>query len=315
MSRIHEALQKARKHPLGSEQELPDIEEVITVGVEGCELPQNVAPSSVLGGTSIGLAEDLHSTEMIDPLLAKCVKHDWPRDGKNLVLLSKEGDAPGQEQFRTLRSRLYQMRATGDLKVLVVSSALPEEGKSFVSANLAHAFASQSGRRALVIDADMRRAGGLSNILEAPSTPGLADYLLGERRVEEIIQTGSLDRLYFIASGKRVATPGDLIGDVKLGVLLEQLRPMFDWIIIDTPPVLPIADARLVADLSDGVLMVVNSTATLSHLAKRASQEFRRESLIGVVLNRASDPSATRYSTYGYGYGAVSRKSAARSET
>ena len=77
----------------------------------------------------------------------------------------------------------------------------------------------------------------------------------------------------------------------------------FDWIVIDTPPVLPISDARVIADLSDGVLMVVNSTATLSRLAKRASQEFRRESILGVVLNRTSDPSATRYSAYGYGYG------------
>jgi capsular exopolysaccharide synthesis family protein len=297
MSRIHEALQKARKQPLGSAQQFPDVDDVIAAKGAASDEPQ--APS--LSFTAP--LEALSALDEFEPILANCAKHNWPAVGKNMIFLSDEADVTGQEQFRTLRSRLYQMRAGGELKVIVVSSALPEEGKSFVSANLAHSFALQTGRRVLVIDADTRRAGGLSSLLEAPSTPGLTEYLLGEKRVDEIVQLGSIDRLYYIPCGRRVAKPGELIGDSSFGALIEQLRPSFDWIVIDTPPVLPISDARVIADLSDGVLMVVNSTATLSRLAKRASQEFRRESILGVVLNRTSDPSATRYSAYGYGYG------------
>ena len=302
MSRIHEALQKARQQPLGSAQQYPDVEDVIAAKGAAYDEPQ--APPLSLTGP----LEALSALDELEPILSNCAKHNWPRVGKNMIFLSDEADVTGQEQFRTLRSRLYQMRAGGELKVIVVSSALPEEGKSFVSANLAHAFASQSGRRALVIDADTRRAGGLSALLEAPTTPGLTEYLLGEKRIDEIIQVGCIERLYYIPCGKRVAKPGELIGDSRFGALIEQLRPSFDWIVIDTPPVLPISDARVIADLSDGVLMVVNSAATLSRLAKRAAQEFRRESILGVVLNRTSDPSATRYSAYGYGYGVESKE-------
>jgi capsular exopolysaccharide synthesis family protein len=242
-----------------------------------------------------------------EAILANCPQRNWPVRGNDLIFLADEAQASGQEQFRTLRSRLYQLRGAGSLKVIAVSSAIPNEGKSFVSANLAHAFAVQSDRRALVIDADLRRADGVSSLLEAPLSPGLTDYLLGEQSAANVIQRGSLNNLYLIACGKRVPKPGELIGDSRFVKLVEQLRPAFDWIIIDTPPVLPISDARAIADLSDGVLLVVNSRSTQAHLAKRAMQEFRRESLLGVVLNRTFAPSATYYAEYGYGYGSEDR--------
>jgi len=311
MSRIHEALRLARQHQFGSSKDLPDVEEIISMGMEDDgETPQDGAGAAIPPPSGDGPLEVIPQVApaTADPILAACSVHSWPHRGKGLVFLSGEANIIAQEQFRTLRSRLYQMRSQRTLKVIVISSAIPEEGKSFVAANLAHAFASQNGRRALVIDADLRRDGGVSSMLEAPSTPGLADYLLGEKHVGDLIQTGSIDRLYFIPSGRRVAQPGDLIGDPKLGELILKLRPAFDWIIIDTPPVLPIADARAIADLSDGVLMVVNSIATLSRLAKRAVHEFRRESLLGVILNRTTDPSATRYGAYGYDYSAPPKK-------
>lgn len=298
MSRIHEALEKARKQHPGSAPELPDVQEIITAGVTLSEPAQAAVLAS--GGGPL---------EMLEPdadggsILANSQRQDWPINVSNLVFLADETHAAAQEQFRTLRSRLYQMQGNGLLKVIVVSSAIPGEGKSFVSANLAHALALQDNRRALVIDADIRRAGGLSTMLGAPYSPGLTDYLLGEQRLESIIQAGSLENLYLIPCGKRVPKPGELIGDSRFRTLIEQLRPAFDWIVIDTPPVVPIADARTIADLADGVLLVVNAHSTLAHLAKRAVQEFRRESLLGVLLNRTSEPSATYYSAYGYGYG------------
>jgi capsular exopolysaccharide synthesis family protein len=298
MSRIHEALEKARRQQSGSTPELPNVEEIIAAGVPSPdpELAADIGPDDEP-------LDRLKTVEDRGEILEHCPQLNWPITGKALIFLADESHAAGQEQFRTLRSRLYQLRGSGSLKVIVVCSAIPGEGKSFVSANLAHAFALQSDRRALVVDADLRRAGGLSTLLEAPHTPGLTDYLLGEQSAADIIQTGSLKDLYLIPSGKRVPKPGELIGDSKLGTLIEQLRPLFDWIIIDTPPILPIADARMIADLSDGVLMVVNAPSTLAHLAKRAIKQFRRDSLVGVVLNRTLEPSASYYSAYGHGYG------------
>lgn len=296
MSRIHEALEKARRQE-GNAHELPNVEEIIAAGVKLPE-PEKAADPSTAAGTH----EMMETIAYRESILARCPQRNWSVMD-NMVFLSDETNAAAQELFRTLRSRMYQIRGTGPLEVIVVSSALPGEGKSFVSANLAHAFALQSDRRALVIDADTRRAGGLSTLLGAPSTPGLTDYLLGEQNAENILQTGPLENLYFIPCGRRVPKPGELIGNSRFGALIEQLRPAFDWIIIDTPPVVPISDAREIADLGDGVLMVVNARSTLAHLAKRGMQEFRRDSLLGVVLNRTSEPSATYYSTYGYGYG------------
>jgi capsular exopolysaccharide synthesis family protein len=290
-------MEKARLQRPGSAPELPNVQEVIAAGVtlrepaRAAEFALNVPP------------EMLESSADSGSILANIRHCDWQVDGSNLVFLAGEPHAAAQEQFRTLRSRLYQMQGNGPLKVIVIASAIPGEGKSFVSANLAHAFALQTDRRVLMIDADIRRAGGLSTMLGAPCTPGLTDYLLGEQRLESIIQAGSLKNLYLIPCGKKTPKPGELIGASSFGTLIEQLRPAFDWIIIDTPPVVPIADARTIADLADGVLMVVNASSTLTHLAKRAVQGFRRESLLGVLLNRTAEASATYYSAYGYGNG------------
>ncbi len=298
MSRIHEALERARQQQPGGTHELPNVEDILATGANSSE-------SAIASGNASGAGplETLETVAESGSILAHCPQRDWSPNENNMIFLSDQTNAVGQELFRTLRSRLYQMRGTGSLQVIVVSSALPGEGKSFISANLAHAFALQSDRKALVIDADMRRAGGLSTVLGAPSTPGLTDYLLGEQGAAKVIQAGPLKNLYFIPCGRRVPKPGELIGESKFGALIEQLRPAFDWIIIDTPPVLPISDARVIADLSDGVLMVVNARSTLAHLAKRAMQEFRRDSLLGVALNRTSETTATYYSKYGYGYG------------
>lgn len=298
MSRIHEALEKARQQQPGGAPELPNVQEIITAGVT---LP---TPARTPDFTSDGgPLEMLESAADSASILTNARQQDWHINESNLIFFAGETHAAAQEQFRTLRSRLYQMQGNGLLKVIVIASAIPGEGKSFVSANLAHVFALQSNRRALVIDADIRRAGGLSTLLGAPCTPGLTDYLLGEQPLEKIIQVSSLKNLYLIPCGKRTSKPGEIIGDSRFPALIEKLRPAFDWIIIDTPPVVPIADARTIADLADGVLLVVNARSTPAHLSKRASQEFRRESLLGVLLNRTSEPSATYYSAYGYGYG------------
>jgi capsular exopolysaccharide synthesis family protein len=302
MSRIHEALKKASQSPAGSHGLLPDVDEIITTGAEMQNMEvstpatsaETLMPSDMLPSSDAALAH---------ALFANCVRGTWPQGREALVFLSEDSVLAGKEQFRTLRSRLYQMRSEGELKIIAVSSAIPGEGKSFVSTNLAHAFAMQSGRKVLLIDADLRRIGGLSGVLQSPSSPGLVQYLQGKHGLEGLIHTGSIERLYFIPSGERVAQTGELVGDPKFVTLLEKVRPLFDWIIIDTPPVLPTADARVIADMSDGVLLVVNSSGTPSFLAKRAAQEFRRESLLGVVLNRAADPTAARYPGYGYGYG------------
>jgi capsular exopolysaccharide synthesis family protein len=298
MSRILEALQKARQQQAANAPELPNIEEIIATSADSPVIAES--GDATLDG---GPLEMLEVVEGGRSFLAHCHQQEWQVNGNKLLFLSDQVHAAGQEQFRTLRSRLYQLRGTGTLAVILVTSAIPGEGKSFVSTNLAHALALQSDRRALLIDADLRRTGGLSSLLGAPFSPGLTDFLLGERSAEEVVQKGNLGNLYLIPGGKRVPNAGELIGSSSFRKLIDQVRPAFDWIIIDTPPVIPISDAPLIAELSDGVLMVVNACSTPANLAKRTVQQFREGSLLGVVLNRTAEPSASYYSKYGYGYG------------
>jgi capsular exopolysaccharide synthesis family protein len=217
----------------------------------------------------------------------------------NLVLFqSAESPLPGTEQFRTLRSRLYRIREKQTLRTILVTSTVPAEGKTFVAVNLAQAIARQQDRRVLLIDADLR-APRIHTLLGAPSGPGLADYLQGEASELETIQRGPEECLCFIPAGKHVAHPAELISNGLLKRLLERVTPLFDWIILDSPPVLPVADPSVLAHLCDGVLLVVRAGVTPSAIVQRTCKELLGRNVLGVVLN-AVDEKARAYDSYGY---------------
>jgi capsular exopolysaccharide synthesis family protein len=234
----------------------------------------------------------------LEDLLARCSKTAWNPDQQRMLFLDPDRHYDlGMEEFRTLRSRLYQIREKRPLKTVLIASAMSTEGKSFVAANLAQVFTRQHGRRALLIDADLR-CSRLHLALGTPSTPGLADYLCGEVDELSIVQKGPMDTFFFIPGGKNVTNPAELIANGRLKQLLNRLSPVFDWIVIDTPPVVPVTDASLMGALCDGVLLVVHAAVTPLEMAQRARQEFVGKPLLGVVLNGV-EPKAT-YSSYYY---------------
>jgi len=205
------------------------------------------------------------------------------------------------EQFRTLRARLYRLREKNPMRTLLVTSTLPGEGKTFVSLNLALAIARQHERRVLLIDADLR-ASRLHVRMGAPSAPGLSDYLGGKADEFSIIQTDPMSGLFLIPSGRSALDPSELLANGILKGFLNQMSPVFDWIIVDAPPVLAVADAGIIAGYCDGVIAVVRAGKTPHDLVRTTLQEFPRN-LVGVVLNDASE--GTSYGAYSYygGYG------------
>ncbi|PYU23816.1 MAG: capsular biosynthesis protein, partial [Acidobacteria bacterium] len=159
----------------------------------------------------------------------------------------------------------------------------------------------QKERQALLIDADLR-ASRLPLAMGAPFMPGLADYLRGEADEFSIVQTNTKDNLFFIPAGSPVSDPAELLANQRLKSLLDRLTPLFDWVIFDAPPLLPVSDASVLGQLCDGVIMVVRAGSTAFDLAQTARQEdFMEKNLLGVVLNRAEEE-AERYGSY-YGYG------------
>jgi capsular exopolysaccharide synthesis family protein len=226
-----------------------------------------------------------------------------------MLFFKPEEQGYGTEEFRTLRSRLYQMREKQALKKVLITSALPKEGKSFVAANLAQVMVRQHGRRALLIDADLRGA-RLHQLLGTSATPGLSEYLLGENDEFGIMQRGGMENLFFIPSGRSVSNPAELVANGRLKILLNRVEALFDWIIIDSPPAVPVSDASLLANYCDGVVMVVRSNATPVDMARKARQEFRDKQLVGVVLN-GIEPDSSPYNQYYYGaYGRPDAKGA-----
>jgi len=164
----------------------------------------------------------------------------------------------------------------------------------------------QEGRRALLIDGDLRAA-RLHVTLGTSASPGLSEYLMGEADELGIMQRGAMENLFFIPAGSSTSNPAELIANGRLKLLLDRVETLFDWIIIDTPPAVPVSDAGLMANHCDGVLMVVRSNVTPSDIARKARSEFEDKLLLGVVLNGVKS-SRTAYSRYYGAYGKADEK-------
>jgi capsular exopolysaccharide synthesis family protein len=301
MSRIHEALKKA-------EQERATVQPAELDGVTPAASADPVRPSDAdtfFAETVARHPSNLSGSDFLrfDDLRARCAHPEWHLDPNVNVFTNSALMAHGAEQFRTLRSRLYQMKSAQTLKALLVTSSIPAEGKTFVTNNLAQSIVRQPDRRVLIIDADLR-CSRLHVPLGAPASPGLTDYLNGQANEMAVIQHGAEGNLCFIPGGTLVSNPSELLANGKLQTLLARVSPVFDWVIIDSPPLLPVADASALADLVDGVLLVVRAGSTPSATAQRACQELAGRNIVGVVLN-AVEQGHTYGSYYapGYGYG------------
>jgi len=291
LSRIHEALKRAEQDRAAAQG----------IHVEPGQTAETSATLSVTGlPASISALPSLSNQLTYETLLSRCAPSAWSPDIKTMLFYNSE-QGPGTEEFRTLRSRLYQMREKRSLKKVLVTSSLPKEGKSFVAANLAQAMVRQHGRRVLLIDGDLRAA-RLHLALGTSATPGLSDYLLGEGDEFRIMQRGAMENLFFIPAGRSTSNPAELVANGRLRILLGRVESLFDWIIVDSPPAVPVSDASLMANHCDGVLMVVRANATPSDVARKARAEFADKLLLGVVLNGIKR-GASEYSQYYGAYG------------
>lgn len=230
-------------------------------------------------------------------LLDRCPQQSWNPDRKTMLLFDRRSRVVGIEEFRTLRSHLDLIRQQRKIQKLLITSPLPKEGKTVVAANLAQVIVRQPGRKVILIDTDLRGP-HMHVMLGAPAMPGLTDYLDGDVDEFAVIQRGPVENLFFIPGGKQVANASELITNGRLKSLLERLGSAFDWIILDSPPVIPVADAKLLAEFCDGVLVVVQAGSTPFDLAQRACEQFGDGHCLGVVLNRAGQGSIYRASDH-----------------
>lgn len=224
------------------------------------------------------------------------------RDNTQLASLTAPKEATA-EAYRTLRTNLQFIARSGDFKVLTVTSPTAGEGKTTTVANLAVALA-HTGKRVIAVSCDLRKP-RLHRFFDLPNDVGVTSILTGEATLKDAAQSCQIPTLRVLSCGPIPPNPADLLGSDEMQALLEELRQAADFVVIDTPPVLAVSDALILAPSSNGVLVVADATTStrggIAHLREQLDQVESK--VVGGVLNNF-DPSRAKYqpSYYRYSY-------------
>ena len=221
-----------------------------------------------LGLPYLGMVPALFDKSIVSPLIS---------DGMSSAF---------SESFRSIRTNVLFSSIEEGGRSIVVTSSAPGEGKTVVSTNLSVALA-QAGHRVLLIDVDMRKP-RVHEVFSLPAAPGLSNLLVGNATASETIQESSTPGLWLMPAGTLPPNPAELLGSKRFKGFLAFLRQHFDWVIIDTPPIMAVTDASIVANLAHGVVFVVGAEMTSRRMAHRAVEQLAlgQAKFLGAVLNR-----------------------------
>jgi capsular exopolysaccharide synthesis family protein len=215
----------------------------------------------------------------------------------------------GAEKFRFLGVRLRQLRQSRPLKKLLITSTIPEEGKTTVSANLAISLAQRRPQKVLLLEGDLRRP-ALATRFGLHRLPGLSEWMKGPRGTITNIYHLEEAGFWFLPAGRPPEDPLELMQSERLAELMGQLAEWFDWVLIDSPPLVPLADTSVWMRSADGILMVAREGTTRRRQLQRGLQEMDQSKLLGVVLNSSTN---TDHENYYQRYGPPSAKSSSKS--
>lgn len=286
MSRIFDALQRS-----GAEQSGIKHDDMMTIVADVFEAPRNQsqvavedAGSAIPEGTvqrpgATVLAQD--NEDDVPPQFHSL--ETWPNLSSRLVYFT-EPDGMAAEKFRFLSVRLRQMQQNRPLKKILITSSIPQEGKSTVAANLACSLAQRERQRTLLLDGDLRRP-SIAKAFGLGKIAGISEWLKGEGGPTTCIHQIKGTRLYFLPAGVPPKHPLELMQSGELSSIMRQLSMWFDWIVIDSPPVLPLADTSIWLRMADGVLLVARQGVTERSLLKRGLEGLEPSKLLGTVLN------------------------------
>jgi protein-tyrosine kinase len=213
-----------------------------------------------------------------------------------LIDVTRPHEAP-MEEFRMLRTRLNHMKSLQPIHSVVVTSASPAEGKSLTAANLALAQAHLAGNMTLLADFDFRRP-IVHTLFGIDRTPGITDYLLGKVPLHQALRRVAGTNLYLMPAGEAVINPLELLNLREVKQLIDRLPAVFNWMILDSPPLLFAADASLLSTLCHGTLLVVRIGHTTIDSVTRAMQSLCNNNVLGIVVNAARR--GELYSKYTY---------------
>lgn len=215
------------------------------------------------------------------------------------VIAHSHPKSPVSESYRTLRTNIQYSSVDRLCKTMMVTSSSPMEGKSTTINNLAVVYA-QSNKKVLLIDADLRKPTA-HHTFHLSNRYGLTDMLTSQCTLDMAVKVTDIPNLEVMTSGSIPPNPSEILASQKMTGLLEELQQRYDIVLLDTPPVLAVSDAQIIASKCDGVILVVDSGKVKRDLVQKAknSLEFVQANLLGVVLNRIARPSGNAYYYYG----------------
>lgn len=287
-----------------------NVVETALPGTSQTSIPRNTLLGAVvgmmIGAGAVFLIEYLRETVKTDAEVEQLVGaptlgivHQIKANGTGSVAIitASKPRSSYAEAYRVLRANIDFATIDKPPRSIVVTSSGPSEGKTTTAANLAIAIA-QSGKRVLLVDADLRRP-KLHQVFQQPNNYGITSALLhhdGELVVSHIIPT-EVDNLFLLPSGPLPPNPADLLASRRMAQLIQELETHLDCIIFDTPPVLAVADSSLLARLCDATLLVVQADTTRTQVLRRATDQIAQSGahLLGVVLNRVPSTSNGYY--------------------
>ncbi|HEY7334406.1 MAG TPA: CpsD/CapB family tyrosine-protein kinase [Bryobacteraceae bacterium] len=277
MSRVHDALRRAGQ--ISGEPGLPS--------------PNfHVSPAA-----AAAVADNADPVESFAGLLEQVEQVPLQSSAGSLLIDPNRPHEPPMEEFRTLRTRLNHLKSLQPLHSIVVTSPSPAEGKSLSAANLALAQSHLAGNNVLLADFDFRRP-IIHSMFGLQRAPGITDYLVGKVPLRDAIRRIAGTSLYVMPAGEAVINPLELLNLKESKLLLDRLPGLFDWIILDSPPLLFAADANLLSTLCHGTLLVVRIGHTTVDSVARAMQSLCNNNVLGVVVNAARR--GELYSKYTY---------------
>lgn len=306
MSRIHDALKKAGDSQPAAQRTAQPRPPTSDLGVPGGAF----ASEASTDGASVSLADDLENLEEI--LINAKVVPFTPNSDALLVNPTQPREAPAEE-FRSLRTRLNHLQTVQPLHTLVVTSASPAEGKSFTAANLAITQAQLADKRILLADFDFRRP-NVDKTFGVDCAPGITDYLRGKATLADILRRVEGTNLWLLTAGDAVPNPLELLNLKECRALIEALRSHFDWVVLDSPPLLFAADANLLATMADGTILVVRIGSTTFDSVSRAVQSLCENNILGIVVNGARRGELYSKYTYYHDYYYDREKASAQAE-
>jgi len=214
------------------------------------------------------------------------------------LITERNPKSPISEGYRMLRTNIEFSSIDNPLQVIMITSSNPREGKSTTCANLAVAFA-QANKRVLLIDADLRKP-TQHHIFGTSNRNGLTTALFQQKELRDVILPSGTDNLSIVHAGPTPPNPSELLSSRQMTALLDTTRTLYDVVLIDTPPIVSVTDAQIVATRSDGVVLVIDSGNVKKEVAlkAKASLDHVKAKLVGVVLNNINRKHSNSYAYY-----------------